>query len=62
MIDGSFLRPLRTSVELGGFSQTLTTSLVFDVGIYLCVIGLVVSAIGRLGARSGTPQEAGAPR
>lgn len=62
VIDGSFLRPLRTSVELGGFSQTLATSLVFDVGIYLCVIGLVVTAIGRLGARSDTPQEAGAPR
>ncbi|MGF1654330.1 MAG: hydrogen gas-evolving membrane-bound hydrogenase subunit E [Actinomycetales bacterium] len=49
LLDGSFLRPLRTAVELGPLYQSLTTSLVFDVGVYLCVIGLVVAAIDRLG-------------
>lgn len=52
LIDGSFLRPLKTTLVLGDFSQTLTTSLIFDVGIYLCVLGLVVAALDRLDDRA----------
>ncbi|EYR63629.1 cation:proton antiporter [Actinotalea ferrariae CF5-4] len=47
MLDGSFLRPIRGAVEVGGFYQSLTTSLIFDVGVYLTVLGLVVAAIDR---------------
>ncbi|MFJ6281311.1 hydrogen gas-evolving membrane-bound hydrogenase subunit E [Arthrobacter subterraneus] len=59
LLDGSFLRPLRTSVDLGPFTQSLTTSLLFDVGIYLCVIGLVITGIDRLGTRQAPVGEKG---
>jgi multicomponent Na+:H+ antiporter subunit A len=44
---GSFLRPIKGTLEVGGFSQSLTTSLIFDVGVYLAVLGMVVAAIDR---------------
>jgi multicomponent Na+:H+ antiporter subunit A len=47
MLDGSFLRPIRGALEVGPFYQSLTTSLIFDVGVYLAVLGLVVAAIDR---------------
>ena len=60
LLDGSFLRPLRGAIEIGPFYQSLTTSLIFDVGVYLAVLGLVVAAIDRFshGAPAGA-QDAG---
>ena len=48
LLRDSFLQPLRGGIEIGTFSQSLTTSLIFDVGVYLVVVGLVVAAIDRL--------------
>ncbi|MDS1269914.1 DUF4040 family protein [Lipingzhangella sp. LS1_29] len=66
LLDGSFLRPLHADIGAYHF----TSALVFDVGIYLAVIGTVVVALTRLGvphppteptreppARSGTRGE-----
>ncbi|QSB13107.1 DUF4040 domain-containing protein [Natronosporangium hydrolyticum] len=65
-----FLTPLH--LEFGDFK--LTSSLLFDVGIYLFVLGMVVAAIDRLGgarrepppepadAAAPTPDPAGTPR
>ncbi|NDO76695.1 DUF4040 family protein [Kocuria indica] len=44
-LDGSFLRPLHPSIL--GFE--LTTALVFDVGVYLAVIGVILAAFNLLG-------------
>ncbi|WP_380169447.1 hydrogen gas-evolving membrane-bound hydrogenase subunit E [Jannaschia sp. R86511] len=48
LLQDSFLQPLRSSIEIGSFYQSLTTSLIFDVGVYLVVVGLVVAAVDRL--------------
>lgn len=48
--DGSFLRPLHADVPLpwsGHFH--FTTALVFDVGVYLAVVGVLLSALNQLG-------------
>lgn len=47
-VDGSFLLPLHAYV--GGIH--LTTALVFDVGVYLAVLGVVMAAVDRLGRDS----------
>ncbi|HSK60916.1 MAG TPA: DUF4040 family protein [Actinomycetospora sp.] len=52
-VDGSFLRPLSTEV----LGVSLTTALVFDVGVYLVVIGTLLIALDRLGG--GTESERG---
>jgi multicomponent Na+:H+ antiporter subunit A len=44
-LDGAFLRPLKTELPAVG---SVTSSLVFDVGVYLAVLGLVVAALDRL--------------
>jgi multicomponent Na+:H+ antiporter subunit A len=44
-LDGAFLRPLKTELPVVG---SLTSSLVFDIGIYLAVLGLVAAALDRL--------------
>ncbi len=43
--DGSFLRPLHLDV----LGVKLTSALVFDVGVYLAVIGVVLAALNLLG-------------
>ncbi|WP_245554879.1 DUF4040 family protein [Nesterenkonia alba] len=60
--EGSYLRPIVIVEGLplpwgteAGF--TLTTALVFDVGIYLAVIGAVLTAIDRLGQAQRYPAE-----
>ncbi|MBC7292153.1 MAG: DUF4040 domain-containing protein [Actinotalea sp.] len=58
MLDGSFLRPIRGSLEIGTFYQSLTTSLIFDVGVYLAVLGMIVAAIDRFS--HGQPEPAAA--
>lgn len=42
---GSFLEPIQ--FEVFGLAQT--TSLVFDLGVYLAVVGMVLTAINMLG-------------
>ena len=48
LVQGSFLRPLRAEVALGGISTSLSTSLIFDVGVLLAVVGLAIAAMDRL--------------
>ncbi|MGJ3509067.1 DUF4040 family protein [Enemella sp. A6] len=62
LIDGSFLRPMTT--ELGPIK--LSTALLFDLGVYLNVIGVILAAISKLGIddhapplRHGTPRARG---
>ncbi|WP_223286182.1 hydrogen gas-evolving membrane-bound hydrogenase subunit E, partial [Kocuria atrinae] len=53
-LDGSFLRPLHP--EIFGFQAT--TALVFDVGVYLAVIGVILASFNLLGRppkRGGQP-------
>jgi multicomponent Na+:H+ antiporter subunit A len=57
LLGGSFLQPLRTQVGVGELTTSLSTSLIFDVGVFLTVLGLVVAALDRL-AR-GTVQPGG---
>ncbi|MEV8272153.1 DUF4040 family protein [Microbacterium sp. NPDC077184] len=52
---GSFLRPL--SIEILG--TKLTTALVFDVGVYLAVVGVVLTALNLLGRQHHTEREEG---
>ncbi|EOM76527.1 DUF4040 family protein [Rhodococcus rhodnii] len=49
-VDGSFLTPLDAEIPLpwGGYYH-FTTAIVFDVGVYLAVIGVVLAAMNRLG-------------
>jgi len=51
LVDGSFLRALHADVL--GFH--LTSALVFDLGVYFAVLGVVLAAINRLG--SSTPDD-----
>ncbi|RUQ96895.1 DUF4040 family protein [Labedella endophytica] len=44
-LDGSFLRPLHLDI----LGAKVTTALVFDVGVYLTVIGVVLTALNLLG-------------
>ncbi|GAA1393656.1 DUF4040 family protein [Pseudonocardia kongjuensis] len=46
LLDGSFLRPLHADV----LGVHLSTALVFDVGVYLAVLGVVVAGLNLLGA------------
>ncbi|WP_052745704.1 hydrogen gas-evolving membrane-bound hydrogenase subunit E [Allosalinactinospora lopnorensis] len=50
LADGSFLRPFHGELELLGATVKGTTSLIFDVGVYLIVIGVIVSALRRMGS------------
>ena len=68
LIEGSFLRPLHADIPLpGGGYYHFTTSLVFDVGVYLAVIGVILMALNELGDdstaepddRPGTDDETG---
>ncbi|MEV1294292.1 hydrogen gas-evolving membrane-bound hydrogenase subunit E [Pseudonocardia sp. NPDC049635] len=52
LADGSFLRPLHADL----LGVHLSTALVFDVGVYLAVLGVVVAGLNLLGA----PQAEGA--
>ncbi|GLU47816.1 DUF4040 family protein [Nocardiopsis ansamitocini] len=47
--DGSFLRPLHADIWLPGGGFHFTTALVFDVGVYLAVVGVLLTALNRLG-------------
>lgn len=50
LADGSFLRPLHADVPLPwGGHYHFTTALVFDVGVYLAVVGVMLTALNQLG-------------
>ncbi|GAA1163110.1 hydrogen gas-evolving membrane-bound hydrogenase subunit E [Nesterenkonia sandarakina] len=57
LIEGSFLRPIQGAVEVGGFTQSLTTSLIFDLGVFFAVLGLVAAALDRLTRGAVPPLE-----
>ncbi|HSK27825.1 MAG TPA: hydrogen gas-evolving membrane-bound hydrogenase subunit E [Jiangellales bacterium] len=52
--ESAYLRPLKAEPSLLGVDLKLTSSLVFDVGVFLVVVGLVVAALDRL-ARGQVP-------
>nr|WP_206038072.1 DUF4040 family protein [Rhodococcus sp. HNM0569] len=49
-VDGGFLTPLHAEIPLpwGGYYH-FTTAMVFDVGVYLAVIGVILTSLNRLG-------------
>lgn len=47
-IDGTFLTPLHADLHLFGLDLHISTSLLFDLGVYLAVVGVVLAAINRL--------------
>jgi multicomponent Na+:H+ antiporter subunit A len=57
LADGTFLSPQRGYV----LGQSLTTALVFDVGVYLVVVGMVLTALNRLGPTGARGDPAGDP-
>ncbi|WP_114906487.1 hydrogen gas-evolving membrane-bound hydrogenase subunit E [Ornithinimicrobium murale] len=59
LIQGSFLNPITGSIEMGTFYQGVTTSLIFDLGVFFAVLGLVVAALDRF-TRGAVPQAGGA--
>lgn len=48
-LDGSFLRPLHADIPLPWGEFHFTTALVFDVGVYLAVVGVLLTALNQLG-------------
>lgn len=48
---GSFLQPIHGTV----LGVHLTTSMIFDAGVYLAVVGLIMISINLLGTTRGTP-------
>lgn len=52
-LSGSFLTPLHGDV----FGVHLTTALIFDVGVYLAVIGVVLASLNLIGGRIEPPPE-----
>lgn len=51
LLDGAFLRPLYVEV----FGVQLSTGLVFDVGVYLTVLGLILGTLSKLGLDGPNP-------
>ena len=55
-LDGSFLRPLHDYVTLPLIGEYhLTTALLFDVGVYLAVVGVILTALNQLGVEESRP-------
>lgn len=52
-LDGSFLAPMSTYI----LGYKLTSSLVFDVGVYLAVIGVILAAYNLLGRQHRLPRD-----
>ncbi|WP_017607355.1 DUF4040 family protein [Nocardiopsis xinjiangensis] len=52
--EGSFLLPLHAEIPLpGGDYYHFTTALIFDVGVYLAVVGVLLAALNELGLENG---------
>ncbi|MDQ0425641.1 hydrogen gas-evolving membrane-bound hydrogenase subunit E [Cellulomonas iranensis] len=58
LAEGSFLRPLHLDV----LGLKVTTALVFDVGVYLAVLGVLLAAVVRLGLSPASDRRADARR
>lgn len=58
LAEGSFLRPLHAEV----LGMHLTTALVFDVGVYLAVFGVILAALNLLGTPQPPAPAEAAPR
>lgn len=58
LLDGSFLRPLQLDV----LGVKVTTALVFDLGVYLAVLGVLLAAVVRLGLSPASDRRADARR
>ncbi|GAA1093221.1 DUF4040 family protein [Nocardiopsis metallicus] len=55
-LDGSFLRPLHGYVTLPLVGEYhLTAALVFDAGVYLAVVGVILTALNQLGLEESLP-------
>lgn len=54
LADGGFLRPLHAELAVFG-GVSLTTALVFDVGVYLAVLGVVLTALNQFGVSTSAP-------
>ncbi|NLG55466.1 MAG: DUF4040 domain-containing protein, partial [Rhodococcus sp.] len=54
-IDGGFLTPLHVDIPLpwGGYYH-FTTVLIFDIGVYLAVVGIVLASLNKLGSAEPT--------
>ena len=48
-VDGSFLHPLHFVIPFPWGDYDFTTALVFDVGVYLVVVGVILAALQELG-------------
>nr|WP_218880774.1 hydrogen gas-evolving membrane-bound hydrogenase subunit E [Kineosphaera limosa] len=55
--DGSFLRPLHADL----LGVHLTSALIFDVGVYLAVFGVILAALRLLGLTKPPPRAAASP-
>lgn len=55
--EGSFLRPLH--LDIAGIH--VTTALIFDLGVYFAVLGVILAAINRLGMPQPIPADAPTP-
>ena len=49
LVDGSFLKPIYLDI----FGFELNTSLLFDIGVYFAVLGLILGAFNMLGSERG---------
>src|SRR5699024_9696335 len=49
LIDGSFLAPIHFNI----LGLDINSSLIFDIGVYLAVLGLILGAFNMLGSRRG---------
>ncbi|MBD8507210.1 DUF4040 family protein [Hoyosella sp. G463] len=59
-LDGSFLKPLHFDIPLPGDGYYhFTTALVFDVGVYLAVVGVILVALNKLGVEEEPPRRTG---
>ncbi|MCI2266729.1 hydrogen gas-evolving membrane-bound hydrogenase subunit E, partial [Sediminivirga luteola] len=54
LLDDSFLRPLHFDV----LGVHITTALIFDLGVYLAVFGVILAALNLLGTRQGAQETA----
>ncbi|MGW8439001.1 DUF4040 family protein [Nocardiopsis sp. NPDC055879] len=54
-VDGSFLKPLHADIPLAwGGHFHFTTAFVFDIGVYLAVVGVLLTALNELGLERGS--------
>jgi multicomponent Na+:H+ antiporter subunit A len=55
---GSFLKPVRFDIPLpGGGEYGFTSAMVFDLGVYLAVLAIIIAVINELGGVSPTDVE-----